>query len=141
MTAHTRALPRLYDELNSSHLTVHGSSDSAIAAGFVMVNIAESFLSPDLNKQDIKKSRNVSKHKQPADAESVVRKVEQRPRRTTAGQNGFDAMAIVVIDCKNDGSPVRLVNTPPSPPLGGTLQYEMMIRRIAHTYEARFANI
>jgi hypothetical protein len=26
MTAHQRALPRLYDELNSSHLTVHGSS-------------------------------------------------------------------------------------------------------------------
>lgn len=27
MTAHQRALPRLYDELNSSHLTVHGAHD------------------------------------------------------------------------------------------------------------------
>jgi len=44
MTAHQRALPRLYDELNSSHLTVHGSSDQAIAAGFVMINIAERYL-------------------------------------------------------------------------------------------------
>src|SRR4051812_8165940 len=27
MTAHTKALPRLYDELNSSHVTVHGASE------------------------------------------------------------------------------------------------------------------
>ncbi|MFZ3326868.1 MAG: hypothetical protein WA231_13680 [Methylocella sp.] len=31
MTAHQRALPRLYDELNSSQLTVHGATDHAIA--------------------------------------------------------------------------------------------------------------
>ena len=47
MTAHQRALPRLYDELNSSHLTIHGSSDQAIAVGFTMVNLAEQYLSPD----------------------------------------------------------------------------------------------
>jgi hypothetical protein len=33
MTAHQRALPRLYDELNSSHSTVHGANDQAIAVG------------------------------------------------------------------------------------------------------------
>lgn len=52
MTAHQRALPRLYDELNSSHATVHGSNDQAIAVGFAMVNLAESYLSPDLNKRN-----------------------------------------------------------------------------------------
>ena len=52
MTAHQRALPRLYDELNSSHLTVHGATDQAIAAGFAMVNIAGQYLSPDLNKKN-----------------------------------------------------------------------------------------
>ncbi len=50
MTAHQRALPRLYDELNSSHLTVHGASEQAIAVGFTMVNVSERYLSPDLNK-------------------------------------------------------------------------------------------
>lgn len=50
MTAHQRALPRLYDELNSSHLTVHGASEQAISAGFVMINRATEYLSPDLNK-------------------------------------------------------------------------------------------
>ena len=43
MTAHQRALPRLYDELNSSHLTVHGASEQAIAVGFAMVNIASRY--------------------------------------------------------------------------------------------------
>jgi hypothetical protein len=43
MTAHQKALPRLYDELNSSHLTVHGAHDLAIAAGFVAVNAAPGF--------------------------------------------------------------------------------------------------
>src|SRR6201999_4176587 len=52
MTAHQRALPRLYDELNSSHLTVHGASEQAIAVGFTMVNLADSYLSPDLNKKN-----------------------------------------------------------------------------------------
>jgi hypothetical protein len=50
MTAHQRALPRLYDELNSSHLTVHGATDHAIAAGFAMVNLASRYLSPDRNR-------------------------------------------------------------------------------------------
>jgi hypothetical protein len=43
MTAHQRALPRLHDELNSSHATVHGAHELAIAAGFVMINSAERF--------------------------------------------------------------------------------------------------
>ena len=47
MTAHTKALPRLYDELNSSQLTVHGASDQALAAGLVMINAGETFHQPD----------------------------------------------------------------------------------------------
>jgi hypothetical protein len=37
MTAHQRALPRFYDELNSSHLTVHGASDQAMVTSRVVV--------------------------------------------------------------------------------------------------------
>ena len=46
MTEFGKARPRLYDELNSSHLTIHGDTNSAIAAGFALVNAAESFVSP-----------------------------------------------------------------------------------------------
>ena len=38
MTAHIKALPRLFDELNSSHATVHANTDGALAVGFAMVN-------------------------------------------------------------------------------------------------------
>jgi len=37
MTAHVKALPRLHDELDSSHLTVHGHADHAIAAALVTI--------------------------------------------------------------------------------------------------------
>ena len=46
MTEFGKARPRLYDELNSSHLTIHGDTDSAIAAAFVLVNAATTFVSP-----------------------------------------------------------------------------------------------
>ena len=47
MTAHVRALPRLHDELDSSHSTTHGNSERALAVGFVMVNASPTFISPD----------------------------------------------------------------------------------------------
>ncbi len=51
MTKHVGSGPRLYDELNSSHLTVHGAADQAIAVAFVMINGATSFTSPDSNRR------------------------------------------------------------------------------------------
>jgi len=49
MTEFGKARPRLYDELNSSHLTIHGDTNSAVAVGFAMINIAETFISPIRN--------------------------------------------------------------------------------------------
>lgn len=45
MTAHVKALPRLYDELNSSHATIHGNTESAIAVGLALINMADTFQS------------------------------------------------------------------------------------------------
>jgi hypothetical protein len=96
MTAHQRALPRLYDELNSSHLTVHGASDEAIAAGFAMINIATRYLSPDRNKEKGAKHRVWSAHNQPRDALLAVDKVRQLPRRSRTGSPGYDAISIPI---------------------------------------------
>lgn len=141
MTAHQRALPRLYDELNSSHLTVHGSSDQAIAAGFAMINIAERYLSPDLNKKNRQTDPEWSQHNQPRDAQLAVDKVRQLPKRSKPGDTGYDALAIVVIDCANDGSPVKLVTAPPAPPAGDIYNYAAMIDRLSHTYSTRFKDL
>ena len=57
MTAHQRALPRLYDELNSSHLTIHGATDQAIAAAFVMINLAERSSAPTRTRATVRMRR------------------------------------------------------------------------------------
>lgn len=80
MTEHIKALPRLYDELNSSQLTVHGSADQAIAAGLVLVNIAETFMSSDKNPLGLNEpTRRINKHRQPLVTERTVAKVKQLP--------------------------------------------------------------
>jgi hypothetical protein len=111
MTEHMKARPRLYDELNSSHDAVHGSAEMAIAAGFVMINLADEFISPEMNKSG--GTLHVTKHKQPHATQMVIEKVMEIPRRASTSAQGFDALAIVVVDCRNDGvSPVRVVTDP-----------------------------
>lgn len=137
MTEHGKARPRLYDELNSSHDAVHGSAEMAIAAGFVMVNLAERFISPELNK--FGGAQRVTEHKQPRVTEAVIEKVLEIPRRATTSAQGFDALAIVVIECTNDGeTPVRIVDRPPAPDRGNPVHYDSMIARVVQLYESRF---
>jgi hypothetical protein len=139
MTEHSKARPRLYDELTSSFSTVLGNSSNALAVGLVMVNLADSFVSPDLNKGGKRRSV-VSKHTQPKAAESILEKVRELPRRTGDQQQGFDGLAVLMVECRNDGTPIRLVVTPPAPQVGDVLNYRGMITRVAHEYDARFRN-
>jgi hypothetical protein len=141
MTAHQRALPRLYDELNSSHLTVHGANQQAIAAGFVMVNAAEKYLSPDLNKANRATNPEWSEHDQPRDAILAIEKVKQMPRRAGTSETGYDALSIVVISCTNDESEVRLIETPPAPQSGDIYHYASMIARLSTLYATRFKDL
>jgi hypothetical protein len=141
MTAHQRALRRLYDELNSSQLTVHGANDQAIAVGFTMVNLADHYLSPDLNKKNRSTEPEWSEHKQPRDAQLAVDKIKQLPRRAKVGDVGYDALAIVVIDMPNDGTPVGLVKGPPAPQRGDIYHYDTMIARLSNIYATRFKDL
>jgi hypothetical protein len=139
MTAHIRAIPRLHDELNSSHMAIHGAADEAIAVGFAVVNVSETFLSSDSNKVDLtKKAPTFSHNPQPNAASRVIQKLREIPRRTKLGEDGFDAMGITTVDFVNDGSPVRLWTQKPAPPVGDIFHYDAMIHRIAALYEARY---
>ncbi|MBX3464906.1 MAG: hypothetical protein KF830_17190 [Planctomycetes bacterium] len=139
MTAHRKARPRLYDELSSSHQTIHGSAANAIAAGFVMVNLSDAFISTDRNRWSLRDHPPaVTKHKQPDDAVSVIDKIREIPRRGTTNESGFDALGVVVVKCRNDGSPFEIVNAKPAVDVGDVLHYESMIRRAAKLYESRF---
>jgi hypothetical protein len=137
MTAHVRACPRLYDELNSSHSIIHGHNQTSIAAGLVMVNIAPRFYSSDINSVPGRPPIE-SSHRQPRDTARIIDTVQGLPRRSNTAEAGFDALAIVVIDCANDGSTVRVINTPPAPERGGNFHYETLVHRVCHIYQSRF---
>lgn len=139
MTAHQKALPRLYDELNSSQMTIHGNSEDAIAVGYVLVNAGEEFMSSDKNKHPLTAGKAVmTTHKQPRAAEQVVAKVKEIPRRTRKGHEGFDGLAIAVVDFDNALSPTKIVEGHPAPPAGDIFHYASMIHRVASAYDTRF---
>lgn len=142
MTAHIKALPRLFDELNSSHSTVHANTTRALAAGFAMVNVSPTFISPDLNKFDLSvQDAVVSQHRQPLWAERTVAKLRDIPRRTDSSGYGFDAFGIVLVDMPNDGTPVRVSDAPPAPRPTDVDHYDQMIYRLAHGYDTAFHGI
>lgn len=141
MTAHVKALPRLYDELNSSHLTTHGASNQALAVGLVMINLSGSFVSPDLNKTP-GAAQVVSKHNQPAAAAAVIAKVKEIPRRTGGSNNGYDGLGILVLSLPNDGStPATIISASPAPQPGEIFYYANMVTRVANEYDTTFKNI
>ncbi len=145
MTAHVRALPRLYDELTSSHSIVHGDNPNALSIGFVMVNAAERFVSSDLHRRRITDDAPVSysTHSQPHAAQRTVatlREIRRRPG-PGSGRAGFDAMGIMLVDMVNDGTPVTLVTTAPAPRRDSSDHYDQMISRAAHLYDSAFAHV
>lgn len=143
MTAHVKSLPRLYDELNSSHLCVHGASRQALAIGYVQVNAAPEFVSPVINSVRLANGLlpEISRHRQPSDTDRVLQKVAEIPRRSDHSTSGFDAIGVTVLDLRNDGSPVVLVNERPAPQPGDSFHYGSMIVRMANEYDTTFAAI
>ena len=142
MTAHSKAGPRLYDELNSSHGIVHAASANALAVGFVMVNAAQTFVSPDLNRRlTVGQRRTASEHNQPHATDVALRALGQLPRRSDNSARGYDGLGIVVVDAPNDGTPVHLVTDPPAPQPGDNLHYDSMLRRVAGEYDSTFRRI
>lgn len=138
MTAHVKALPRLFDELTSSYSTVHGDTAQALAVGFVMINISPTFLSSDRNKYDLARHQPTVNDNPANVVTRTLTKVREISRRTTHGTDGFDAFGAVVISMANDGSPVTLVTTPPAPRPADVDSYERMIGRVAQQYDTTF---
>jgi len=142
MTAHIKALPRLFDELNSSHAAIHGAADFAIATGFAIVNLCDTFLSPGLNEYKLGRRKPVvSRHRQPDDTLRTIGKLKEIRRRVSQNTGGFDALGIVVMRMANDGTPVELVEQTPAPAPDDPWHYDQMIRRMASLYATKFANL
>ncbi|GAB3550867.1 hypothetical protein GCM10027404_18910 [Arthrobacter tumbae] len=143
MTAHQKALPRLYDELNSSHAAVHGASNQALAIGYVQINASPTFLSSVTNKFPLAQYPAIlTKNKQPQSVQIVLDKIAELPRRSGTAGHGFDAIGVVVLEFVNDGGPVNVVSgQAPAPALGDPFHYGGMIVRMGHEYDSRFHGI
>ena len=141
MTAHIKALPRLFDELTSSYSTVHGDTQEAIAVGFAMINASPTFLSADMNKYDLAE-RNATVNTHPAHAVTrTVTKMREIDRRNAPGTSGFDAFGAMIVSMRNDGTPVTQMTEPPAPKATDVDSYEGMIRRVAQRYAVTFGHI
>jgi hypothetical protein len=141
MTEHQKAQPRLYDELNSSHRIVHGENDQAIAAGFVMVNIAKRFISSDRNSGREPDDFEWNEHPQPRFVQMTMETMDQLPRRMRPGEDGYDALGVVVVHCQNDGSRITIHRAAPAPQAGQVYNYAAFIARLRGFYESRFGHI
>lgn len=142
MTAHIRALPRLYDELNSSHLCVHGASRQALAIGFGIINASPRFASSDMNKRDLSEQEPIiSEEPQPRSLVRTLEKIAEIPRRSNVRETGFDGLGVVVIEGVNDGTPFSLVTAKPAPQPGDPFHYGDMIARMANEYDTSFSSI
>lgn len=141
MTEHVKAQPRLFDELASSFQTVHGDTNSAIAAAFVMINSAESFISPDRNRKKVRAGKFiVNTHKQPSAAHVTLAKMLQLPRRSNEQERGFDALGITMVQCRNDGSNIS-VDAKRNARVEGIVAYPELIQRLSHLYATKFSGI
>ena len=143
MTKFSSSRPRLYDELNSSHLTIHGASAQAAAAALVAVNLSPEFISPNRNKVNLKGRRpTIVPFKQPDGAASIVEKITEIPRRSGPREEvGFDSIGVVMLYCRNDGSDITVVRDAPAPVPSDDFHYDQMIRRLGHIYDSWFQHI
>lgn len=140
MTAHIKALPRLHDELDSSHQTIHGDTDAAIAAALVTINASSRFLSTSNNKRLVIPGEEIwNQEPQPKAAERTVAKIREIRRRSKTGDQGFDAMGIVLVEFRNDGSPCTISTKPPAPGPDDGDHYANMVGRISMLYASKFA--
>lgn len=139
MTKHRNAGPRIYDELTSSHTTIHGNSPRAISAGFVMVNTADAFLSPTQAKNyglGVDGSPFLSKHRQPEAAAFIFRKLsELQIRGGSLDVPGFDGLAVVAVTTDNDTSGFAISEEVVDEALQERFAYSAMINRVGALYD------
>lgn len=145
MTSFLKARPRLKDELGSSFQTIHGDTESAIAAGLVLVNTSNDFVSPDRNKFTLGGAcpTDISLHQQPRNAIQVIEGLREIQRRSKVGDVGFDGLGVLLVNCRNDGVTPVTVNTsdPAILQANDDFEYGRFVQRLAHIYATRFAGL
>lgn len=132
MTEHVKSLPRLHAEILATGYLAKRAVPRCILASYSLVNAAPVFNTPS-------GAGRVNRHAQPSDAAQVVRMLSTAiPRAGDPSGFGFDAIGVTVVDCRNDGSPVTLLDKAPAPSSSDHVHYDRMIRSLCSEYRARF---
>lgn len=142
MTAHSKAAPRLRNELEGARDAILASDPLTIAGAFVLVNAASTFVSPTFrdNAERNPSARRATQHHQPADARRAIERLEALPIRRRVDEVGYDVLAIVTLAGANDGSAWRLVagSDYGSPTSADIWHYTRAVQRLGVLYRQRF---
>jgi hypothetical protein len=133
MTDHSGAIPRLFAEFLATGYLVRQVEPDCITAAVALVNASDRFVTP---------SSGAVKEHGAVGPDAVVKMV--RDALPLASKNptvGYDAVAAVVVDCRNDGSPVRLLNKDPAPRPAEHHHYEWMLNTLGDVYRSRFGHL
>jgi len=132
MTEHVKSLPRLHAEILATGYLARLASRQCISVSYSMVNAAPTFVTPSGQGK-------INRHNQPEDARRVLEMLEKAvPIAGVDGRYGYDIVGATVIECANDGSPVRVVDCAPAPQRNDRIQYERMIRALCSEFRSRF---
>lgn len=144
MTEHSKAIPRLYAELDSSYRIIIGDTNTAISAGYITINISDTFISTSQNKRvDAHLSPVVNPHDQPDVSKKVYDMIwEKLARRSSPDQSGYDAIGITLLVCKNDGSVITVADDfGDGSSVDPIMRYSNFIGRLSTIYSTRFIGL
>lgn len=130
MTEHSKSLPRLFAEILATGFLAKQAVPGCLTVAYAVVNAATTFVTPSNGR--------VNPHDQPRDAQLVVEMLGAAIPTATEQRLGFDAIGATVVDCRNDGSPVKLVGGAPAPGPRDHHQYDRMIQSLCSRYRERF---
>ena len=134
MTEHTKSLPRLHAEILATGFLARQAQRQCITVSYSLVNGALDFKTPSST------TGKVNVHSQPSDARRVVDMIDGAiPVASGMREMGYDVVGVSVISCRNDGSPVTLIDDPlMAPTTKDRLHYQRMVRNICSEFRARF---
>jgi hypothetical protein len=134
MTEHVKSLPRLHAEILATGYLARLAARQCITVSYSLVNSAPSFVTPSSD-------RKTNQHRQPEDARRVFDMLAKAvPTVSDSNPYGYDVVGAVAVDCRNDGSPVLVIEQgPASLRRDERLHYERMVRNLCTEYRRRFS--
>lgn len=132
MTEHVKSLPRLHAEILATGYLARRAAPRCITVSYTLVNAAPSFVTTSAADR-------VNLHRQPEDALRTIGMIARAvPTANDVRDYGYDAVGVTVIDCRNDGSAVRLLDKSPAPATSDHVHYERMLRNVCAEFRSRF---